>query len=375
MTTQRAAILCAAALAISLNPAGAAPNAADTPRAAWMLGPFAKADDANPILKPDPSAAFDCPMTKAKVAWEHDHVFNPAAVVRNGKVYILYRAEDHSGEGIGHHTSRLGLAESKDGLRFTKCPTPVLFPDEDDQKANEWTGGCEDPRIVETEDGGYVLMYTQWNRSVARLASATSRDLVHWTKHGPVLAKSNGGKFLGVYCKSGAVVTRRKGDHLIAAKIDGKYWMYFGEGSVYAATSTNLTDWDPVLDERGAWKPLLQTRANHFDSSLAESGPPAIITDRGIVFLYNGKNGDQNGDKSIPAGAYSGGQALFDAKDPTKLIDRTDGWFITPERPYETTGQYAAGTVFIEGLVHFQKKWFLYYGTADSFVAAAVAKE
>ncbi|MEO7716758.1 MAG: glycoside hydrolase family 130 protein [Capsulimonas sp.] len=373
MIIKHTAALCAVVLAAALGHAAAAP--ASPSQASWMLGPFAKADGANPILKPSPDTLFDCPMTKTKIAWEHDHVFNPAAVVRGGKVYILYRSEDNSGDGIGNHTSRIGLAESKDGLHFTKRPTPVLFPDEDDQKSNEWTGGCEDPRIVETDDGGYLLTYTQWNRRTARLASATSRDLIHWTKHGPVLAKTCNGKFLDVYCKSGAVVTRRKGDHLIAAKIDGKYWMYFGEGAVYAATSTNLTDWDPVLDDRGEWKPLLKTRAGHFDSALAESGPPAVITDKGIVFLYNGKNADANGDPTAHPGAYSGGQALFDAHDPTQLIERTDGCFITPERPYETSGQYAAGTVFIEGLVHFKKKWFLYYGTADSFVAAAVASE
>ncbi len=69
-------------------------------------------------------------MTGKPVAWEHDHTFNPAAVVRDGKVCVLFRSEDNSGEGIGAHTSRLGLAESKDGLHFTIQPAPVLFPDQ-----------------------------------------------------------------------------------------------------------------------------------------------------------------------------------------------------------------------------------------------------
>ncbi len=62
------------------------------------------------------------------------------------------------------HTSRLGLAESADGIHFTRRAEPVFFPAEDDQKAREWPGGVEDPRIVEREDGTYVLTYTQWNR-------------------------------------------------------------------------------------------------------------------------------------------------------------------------------------------------------------------
>ena len=105
--------------------------------------------------------------------WEETATFNPAAVVRNGAVYVLYRAEDATGEAkIGLHTSRIGLAESKDGLRFTRRAAPVLYSQNDAQAANESPGGVEDPRIVETEDGRYVLTYTQWNRKVPRLAVA-----------------------------------------------------------------------------------------------------------------------------------------------------------------------------------------------------------
>ena len=336
-----------------------------------MLGPFVKVAAVNPIIKPNTAQTFIDPMTQKPIAWEHDHTFNPAAVVRNNKVYILFRAEDDSGESIGHHTSRLGLAESKDGLHFTEQPAPVLYPTDDDQKQYDWTGGCEDPRIVETSDGGYVLTYTSWNRKVARLCAATSHDLVHWVKHGPVLAKADGGRFLNTYCKSGAIVTSQFGDHLVATKIHGKYWMLFGEATIYTATSANLTDWSPTLDANGDWQPLLRSRPGKFDSNLVEAGPPAVITKSGIVELYNGKNADP-GDPAIHEGAYSGGQALIDINDPMKVKDRTDVPFITPDRPYEVTGQYAAGTTFIEGLVHFHKHWFLYYGTADSFVAVAM---
>src|SRR5207247_9987029 len=69
------------------------------------------------------------------VAWEEYATFNPAAVVKDGKVYGLYRAEDASGEEqIGRHTSRLGLAESSDGLRLTRRAAPALSPDTADQR-------------------------------------------------------------------------------------------------------------------------------------------------------------------------------------------------------------------------------------------------
>ena len=53
-------------------------------------------------------------------------------------------------------------------------------------------------------------------------------------------------------------------------------------------------------------------------------------------------------------GAYSGGQALFSAEEPTVLLDRMEEPFIQPSLPHELTGQYASGTTFIEGLVYFR---------------------
>ena len=97
----------------------------------WMLVPFQKADSANPCLVPS-KATFADPIRKTNVAWEEKDVFNPAAVVRNGKVYLLYRAQDKIGKPAG--TSRIGLAYSTDGLHFTTMKNPVLYPGNDQYK-------------------------------------------------------------------------------------------------------------------------------------------------------------------------------------------------------------------------------------------------
>src|SRR6202795_1756656 len=124
----------------------------------WALLPFTKADEVNPVLIPDSTTEFFCPVRKAKVKWEEKDVFNPAAVVRNDTVFLLYRAEDKIGKFAG--TSRIGLAWSIDGLHFKKLSAPVLYPDNDPEKKYEWVGGCEDPRIVEDQNGSYYLTYT-----------------------------------------------------------------------------------------------------------------------------------------------------------------------------------------------------------------------
>ena len=338
----------------------------------WMLGPFRKTAGVNPVIAPSAAATFRSPISDSVVRWEEYATFNPAAVVRAGKVYLLYRAEDATGETkIGGHTSRLGLAESTDGLRFTRRSTPVLYPDSDAQSKNEWPGGVEDPRIVETGDGGYVLTYTQWNREVPRLAVATSRDLVSWTKHGPAFGDA-GGKYRDVETKSGAILCRLVGSRLVATRVNGKYWMYFNVPEILVATSDDLLHWTPLEDGDGRPVKVLSPRPGYFDSWLVEAGPPAVLTERGIVLLYNAGNSGTYGDPALPARVYTGGQALFDARNPLKLLARADVPFIRPGEAYERSGQYAEGTTFVEGLVSFQGRWFLYYGTADSRVAVAV---
>jgi predicted GH43/DUF377 family glycosyl hydrolase len=364
----RAAGRLAALLGLALLAAPRAPQ-----RRAWMFGPFEKPVQVNPIITPNPASRFRSSMSDSAVPWEGYATFNPAAVVKDGKVYVLYRAEDATGERrIGGHTSRLGLAESRDGLRFTRRSSPVLYPDRDTQAQYEWPGGVEDPRIVEREDGSYVLTYTQWNRDIPRLAIATSPDLITWTKHGPAFANTLGGKHRNLESKSGAILSRVAGNRVTATRINGKYWMYFNVPDILIATSDDLLDWTPLEDAAGRLVKVLSPRPGYFDSWLVEAGPPAIITEHGILVMYNAGNSDQYGDSGLPARVYTGGQALYDVRNPLKLLARSGAPFIKPTEAYERTGQYPEGTTFVEGLVPFNGRWYLYYGTADSRVGVAV---
>jgi predicted GH43/DUF377 family glycosyl hydrolase len=347
---------------------------------AWMLGPFARPSGAQPIITPRPSARFVDPILKTAVAWEPQHTFNPAAVVRDGKVFVLYRAEDDSGvAGIGEHTSRIGLAVSMDGVHFTQEPAPVFYPDNDAQKPREWPGGVEDPRIVEREDGTYVLTYTQWNRVTYSVGVATSSDLRHWTKWGPAFGSI--GKYGALKYKSAGIVTQLVSGRLVAARVKGKYWMYWGEGEIRLATSADLIHWAPVEDASGQAVVLMQPRPDLFDSGLPEVGPPPVLTAQGIVLIYNGKNADgaygsnvAEASPTLSRGTYSVGQALFAADDPAHLLERTSLPFFKPELPWEKSGQYAAGTTFAEGLVYYKGQWLLYYGCADSLVGVALGR-
>ena len=136
--------------------------------------------------------------------WESAGTFNPAVVFQHGKFVMLYRAQDRAG------TSRLGYAESKDGIHFVRRAEPVFSPETDYEK----DGGVEDPRLVKI-GGIYYLTYTGYNKKDAQLCLATSKDLIHWQRRGVILPAYKG-KWNVRWTKSGAIVPQ---------KINGKYWM------------------------------------------------------------------------------------------------------------------------------------------------------
>jgi len=348
----------------------------------WALQPFSKDTADNPVLVPRNSTVFHDPIRKAPVRWEAKDVFNPARVVRGDTLFLLYRAEDSLGRYNG--TSRIGLAWSTDGVHFTRLDHPVLYPGNDLFCKYEWEGGCEDPRIVEDGKGTYYMTYTAYDGDKARLFIATSKDLRHWTKHGSVFSND---RYVDMWSKSGSIVCRLEEGRLIAARIHGKYWMYWGESNIYLASSDDLLHWSPMLENDPAkmvydtmrhytapFKIIFSPRRGMFDSELVEPGPPALLTGRGIVFIYNSKNSPEYGDSSLPAGTYAAGQVLLDKTNPVRVIDRTDHWFLAPDQPFEITGQ-VNNVCFVEGLSFFKGKWFLYYGTADSRIAVATCGE
>jgi predicted GH43/DUF377 family glycosyl hydrolase len=184
-------------------------------------------------------------------------------------------------------------------------------------------------------------------------------------------------------------VSKYEKGKIIATRINGKYWMYWGDQSIWAAVSDDLVNWTPIEMVPGekppiplkgqavnmsALKMVVPTRQKKFDSDLVESGPPAMLTDKGILLIYNSRNIPAIGDSSLPEGVYTASQVLLDKKDPLKIVHRLDNYFIRPEKSYEITGQVNQ-VCFLEGLAQFQDKWYLYYGTADSKIAVAVRPE
>ena len=274
-------------------------------------------------------------------SWESAGTFNPAVIRQGAKIVMLYRAQDAAG------TSRLGYAQSEDGIHFTRRAGPVLMPQANYEKG----GGVEDPRLVEI-DGRYILTYTGYNRKDAQLCMAESKDLIHWERKGVLLPAYQGNWNAG-WTKSGAILTE---------KIQGRYWMY------WLGTAADKTDQMGLSSSQDLvhWKeetmtPVLPKRPGKFDSRVVEPGPPPVITKDGIVLVYNGADDNL---------VYRTGIAVFDRNDPRKVIYRSEEPVFVPEKEWEKVGQ-VPNVVFVEGLLVEKGRYVLYYGGADKYVGVA----
>ena len=288
----------------------------------------------NPILSPNPDND-----------WESAYLYNPAAMVIDERIFLLYRAQNKS------KVSTVGLAWSDDGYTFTRYNKPILFPTE----SYESPGGTEDPRVVRI-DGTFYMTYSGYDGKTARLCLATSTDLVNWKKYGPILPNVNYRSGYPGWSKSGAILDE---------KVNGVYYMQFGDSFLYTANSTDLINWNYETNPT----PFAQ-KLNSWEKALMESGAPPVKTRDGMwLKIYNGVS---DGSDGYIGGQYSTGQMLMDpATRPNgPPIARLEVPLLQPTTPYETGGQ-VHNVIFSEGLVQFKGKWFNYFGEGDEWLGVA----
>ncbi len=290
------------------------------------------------------------PILGPRPGWAELALFNPTAIQFGRKTVLLFRAQD------AHRTSRIGYAESTDGLHFAVRPEPVLSP----EAAYERNGGVEDPRVVEI-NGLFYLTYTAFDTHSAQLCLATSKDLIHWDRKGVILPAYRG-SWNTQWTKSGAIIPQQ---------IEGKWWMYYlgtrtdrdGKARDYMgiASSNDLLHWTDASQE-----PVLPRRESAFDSRVMEPGPTPIVTDAGVLLLYNGAD-----EKLV----YGPGWALFDRHNPARLLTRSETSFLAPKFDWEKSGT-VPNVIFLEGAIQSavskdSVELTGYYGAADKYIGVA----
>lgn len=126
------------------------------------------------VLSPDPRT------------WEGDYIAANGAVLHlNGRFLHWYQAG---------RLPRIGLADSKDGIAWTKRPTPALGAG----PRGSWDErGVADPYVIRIDEWFYMYFLGQDRARRQRLGVARSRDGEQWQKYrgNPILELGSAGAF------------------------------------------------------------------------------------------------------------------------------------------------------------------------------------
>ncbi|HOK35490.1 MAG TPA: glycosidase [Candidatus Pacearchaeota archaeon] len=297
--------------------------------------------------------------------WESRMVFNPAAILKDNKVYLIYRAMGEE-EADGFPISRLGMCILKnDGVTIEKrYDYPIIEPEKWYEPA-----GCEDPRITEI-DGRYYLLYTAYlgrkappllKEESTNIAMAVSTDLFHWKKFDNLLLPE--------------VLQPEKNGVLFPKKINNYYTLYYRvEPSIYVAYSKNLA----ILPPKWIGHKVIATpRENSWDAWKIGAGAPPIETRDGWLLIYHGvdqpapsRREVRKKDGKEEKRTYRLGVMLIDKENPEKILYRSKGWILEPQEPYEKEG-VVPNVVFTCGAVVIGDTLFVYYGAADTVIGVA----
>ncbi|MEX2219118.1 MAG: hypothetical protein WD749_10205 [Phycisphaerales bacterium] len=273
-------------------------------------------------------------------------VFNAGACQVGDETILLVRVEDRRGH------SHLTVARSTDGVSDWRIDaTPSFVPDPKTHTEEAW--GVEDPRLTWVEDRKeWIIAYTAYSPSGPLVSLARTKDLVTFSRLGPVMPPED---------KDAALFPRRFGNRY--AMIHRPVSAGSSGAHIWLSFSPDLIHWGDhhilLHARRGAW----------WDANKIGLSPPPLETPEGWLILYHGV-------RHTPGGClYRLGLALLDLEDPRRVLRRSDDWIFAPEMPYERQGDvnnvvFPCGWILDEvtGVIR------VYYGGADSCIALAEAQ-
>lgn len=275
------------------------------------------------IIKPDMA-----------LPWQSGGVFAPAVIYENNTWKMLFRAFGND------QISRLGYAESTDGITWIQNKKPRVIPD----KSRLEYSGVEDPRIVKI-DGRYLITYTGY-ASRARQVKTRIRILETTDFKSFKRLTTSFHDYPRMDDKDGV---------LFPEKIDGSYLMFHRViPNIQVSTSKRLRRWY----ERGT---VLTVQTQEWESYKVGAGAPPIRTDLGWLLFYHGVSQEK---------VYSMGAAILDYHSPEKVLYRLPYPILTPNREYEQKG-VVPNVVFGTSVIEFGSEYRMYYGAADNMIALA----
>lgn len=309
----------------------------------------------NPVLKPI-----------ARHSWEAFATFNPAAIVLDDRIHLLYRAQGYDGLSV------LGYAASTDGIHIDERHSePVFVPSQAGREkhgdegytnvSGGGTGGCEDPRLVEI-DGTIYLMYVSFD------GVHPPGEALSYISKKDFAAKRFRFSRPKLISRPGQI---QKNWVLFPKKIGGKYAVLHGISPKirieYIDDPKALGDGKFIesLSSHGGGGYVEATRLRAWDNIVRGAGAPPLWTPHGWLVFYHGM------DMRDP-GKYKVGVMLLDLEHPEIIVRRSLEPVLEPETDYENGG-HKKGVIYVCGAVIKDGKLFVYYGAADCTSAVAVA--
>lgn len=315
---------------------------------------------------------------KTSHAFENFGVLNPAAAQDGDIVHLLYRAVSK-----GNH-STIGYCQLKGPMTVGKRnEEPLLSP----ESAFE-SHGMEDPRLVKIDDL-YYLTYCAYDGINAMGALATSKDLVHFQRHGLIVPQFSfeemqelirPGNGLNEKYKrynshheswTNAGVKKLVWDKNIAffpRRIDGKLWfLHRIKPDIQIVSFHSLDELTPDF-----WNKYLGNLEHHIalspkydhEVSYIGAGCPPIETEFGWILIYHSVHDTMDGY------VYSASAALMNLDNPQKEIARLPYPLFVPEHSWELKGE-VNNVVFPTGTATFGDTLYIYYGAADEQIGCA----
>ena len=310
--------------------------------------------------------------------YEAGGVFNPAtARGPDGQLYLLPRL------ATVHNYSRIGLARvvfNRRGAPVAVERLGVVLEPQAPYERNPWTGGgVEDPRVTHLAARGlYVMTYTAYGPTGARLAAALSRDLVHWRRLGLVRFAPLGGLDLA---------TRDNKDGVLFPEPlpapDGRLALALLHRPTFAPPQHPVPERRPSiwisyapLDELTATKHvvfgqhhLLAAPEQGWEHLKVGSGAPPLRLKQGWLVFYHGVS--RRLAPGAPRLCYRAGVLLLDAREPRRILYRSGRSLLAPRVRAEHSG-VTPHVVFPTGWdVRSPTTIDLYYGMADSRIGVA----
>jgi len=320
-------------------------------------------------------------LSPTEFNFENSGVFNAGIYQEDNILHILYRAVEHG------NFSTIGYAKTEGPLSITERNEQPLILREFDYEKH----GVEDPRIVKIEDT-YYITYTAYDGVNAMGALATSKDLVHFEKHGIITPHVNyqeyedyvnccGGQklnpkyhqYYNLFAQIGLVddenrLLRDKDIVLFPRKVNGKFVLLHriwpGIQIVQFENWSELTEafWEDYL--KNLIHHIVIDPKDYFEVDYIGAGGPPIETEYGWLLIYHGVQETTTGK------IYHAKAALLQLDKPEIELARLPYPLFSPSKPWEIEG-VVNNVVFPTGHALFGTDLYIYYGVADRHVAVA----